>query len=134
MLLMYLHHPLNCSWNQPVQSIQGNNRSLWWSKTSKQTSINYTTERLTTAPHRPTVTLYFFYEGTAEYSISSACMVFVLTFFFILPVSSLYPASCFFHSSTLAVDSCKAAVSLALLFFNVCNSISHFLALDELEW
>ncbi len=57
----------------------------------------------------------------------------VLTRFFILELSSLYAASCFFHSSTLAVLSCKAVVNLALLFFRVCSSTSHFLALAELR-
>ena len=55
------------------------------------------------------------------------------TFAFILLFSSLYADSCFFHSSTLDVLSCKAVVSLALLFFNVCSSSSHFLALFELQ-
>ena len=55
------------------------------------------------------------------------------TFFFILALSSLYAASCFFHSSTLVVLSCSAAVRRALLFFRVCNSTSHFLALVELK-
>mgnify|MGYP007048732757 CR=1 FL=1 len=54
---------------------------------------------------------------------------------FSLEFSSLYEFSCRFHSSTLDVDSCNADVSLALLFFNVVSSTSHFLALAELhEW
>ena len=56
-----------------------------------------------------------------------------LTRFFIRALSSLYAANCFFHSSTLAVLSCNAVVSRALLFFNVWSSTSHFLALAELE-
>ncbi len=48
-----------------------------------------------------------------------------------LVFSSLYECSCRFHSSTLAVDSCSADVSRALLFFSVESSTSHFLALAE---
>ena len=50
-----------------------------------------------------------------------------------LVLSSLYECSCRFHSSTLAVDSWRAEVSRALLFFSVDNSTSHFLALAELK-
>lgn len=55
------------------------------------------------------------------------------TFFLSLMFSSLQAFSCFFHSSTFVVLSCNAAVSLALLFFSVCSSVSHFLALAELS-
>lgn len=50
-----------------------------------------------------------------------------------LEFSSLYEFSCLFHSSTFAVDSCKAEVSLALLFLSVVSSTSHFLAFAELK-
>lgn len=51
---------------------------------------------------------------------------------FSLEFSSLYEFSCRFHSSTFAVDSWRADVRRALLFFKVVNSTSHFLALAEL--
>src|SRR6056300_1623005 len=52
---------------------------------------------------------------------------------FSLVFSSLYEFSCLFHSSTLAVDSCKAEVNRALLFFKVASSTSHFFAFEELK-
>ena len=55
------------------------------------------------------------------------------TLCFILVFSSFNVCNCLFHSSTLAVDSCRAFVNLVLLLFNVCSSISHFLALVELK-
>lgn len=47
--------------------------------------------------------------------------------------SSLYVCNWRFHSSTLAVDSCSALVNRILLLFSVANSISHFLALAQLQ-
>ena len=48
--------------------------------------------------------------------------------------SSLYACNWRFHSSTLAVDSCRAFVSRALLFLSVASSTSHFFALAELHY
>lgn len=47
--------------------------------------------------------------------------------------SSLYVCNCRFHSSTFAVDSCKALVNRLLLLLSVVSSISHFLALAQLH-
>lgn len=47
--------------------------------------------------------------------------------------SSLYVCNCRFHSSTFAVDSCRALVNRLLLLFSVVSSISHFLALAQLN-
>ena len=55
------------------------------------------------------------------------------TFDLILLFSSFKFCSCFFHSSTFAVDSCSAFVSLVLLFLSVCSSISHLRQFEELE-
>lgn len=52
---------------------------------------------------------------------------------FIRRFSSLYVCSWRFHSSTLAVDSCRALVNRMLLLFSVDNSISHFFALAQLR-
>ena len=43
-------------------------------------------------------------------------------FAFTREFSSLYSCNCLFHSSTFAVDSCSALVSLALFVFSVANS------------
>ena len=52
---------------------------------------------------------------------------------FSLEFSSLYEFSCLFHSSTFAVDSWRAEVNRALLFFSVVSSTSHFFAFAELQ-
>ena len=70
---------------------------------------------------------------TQNISLSLKQQSIQVTFFLSRILSSLYAFSCFFHSSTLAVLSCRAAVSRALLFFSVCSSVSHFLALAELQ-
>ena len=87
-------------------------------------SYNTKCERLTFSFLRHS---YFFISSSCSFLFSDATLILSWS------LSSLQVASCFFHVSTLVLDSCSASTSRALLSFKVCSSVSHFLALVLLK-